>query len=177
MRLGPGMTCAVAALALAGCKKEPRDPMSGLDPKAREFMEKANIQAADVERLGQDCIRPGDASRPISDFTQAQRLEMIACANRQVVRVMTPRLPLRVDALTSLTSVVATGPMLTYNARVDIDASQLSPAQIEQLHQGTRTNACSQVPMRQTISMGGVYSYVWVDRNGRSLPPLTISSC
>ena len=126
MRLGLGLMCAVAALALAGCKKEqPRDPMSGLDQKSREILEKANIQV-DAERLSQTCLRPGDANRPISSFSQAERLELIACANREVVRVMTPRLPLRVDALTSLTSVVASGPMLTYNARVDIDASQLS---------------------------------------------------
>lgn len=177
MRLGPGMICAVAALALAGCKKEqPRDPMSGLDQKSRDILEKANIQV-DAERLTQTCLRPGDANRPIAAFSEAERLELIACANREVVRVMTPRLPLRVDALTSLTSVVASGPMLTYNARVDIDASQLSPAQIEQLHQGTRTNACGQAPMRQTIAMGGVYTYVWVDRNGRGLPPLRIDSC
>ena len=171
MRLGLGMTCAVAALALAGCKKE-----QSFEEKSRAILEKANIQI-DAERLTQTCLRPGDASRPISAFSDAERIELIACANREVVRVMTPRMPLRVDALTSLTSVVASGPMLTYNARVEIDASQLSQAQIEQLHQGTRTNACGQAQMRQTISMGGVYTYVWVDRNGRSLPPLTISSC
>jgi hypothetical protein len=177
MRLGLGMTCAVAALALAGCKKEqPRDPMSGIDQKSRDILEKANIQV-DTERLSRDCLRPGDANRPIAAFSEAERLELIACANREVVRIMTPRMPLRVDALTTLTSVVSSGPLLTYTARVDIDASQLSPAQIEQLHQGTRTNACSQPSMRQTIAMGGAYAYVWVDRNGRSLPPLTISSC
>ncbi|HVQ07947.1 MAG TPA: hypothetical protein VMS43_05890 [Allosphingosinicella sp.] len=171
------MTCAIAALALAGCKKErTRDPMSGLDQKSRDILEKANIQV-DTERLSQNCLRPGDAYRPISDFTETQRLELIACANREVVRVMTPRLPLRVDALTTLTSVVSTGPLLTYNSRVSIDASQLAPAQIQQLHQATRANVCGQAAMRQTISLGGSYAYVWIDRNGRSLPPLRIDSC
>lgn len=177
MRLGLGMICAAVALALAGCNREqPRDPMSGLDQKSRDVLAKANIQV-DTERLSQTCIRPGDANRPISAFSDAERRELIACANREVVRIITPRLPIQVDALTSLTSVVASGPMLTYNSRVDIDASQLSPAQVQQLHQATRANVCGQAPMRQTISIGGAYAYVWTDRNGRSLPPLQISSC
>jgi len=176
MRVSIGLMGAVVALALAGCKQERRDPTSGLDQKSRDILEKANIQI-DTERLSQTCLRPGDANRPIAAFSDAERIELIACANREVVRVMTPRLPIQVDALTSLTSVVANGPMLTYNSRVDIDASQLAPAQIQQLHQATRTNVCGQAPMRQTISMGGAYAYVWTDRNGRSLPPLRIDSC
>jgi hypothetical protein len=177
MKLGHGLIGAAIALALVGCEQErPRDPMSGLDRKSRDILEKANIQI-DTDRLAQTCMRPGDASRPIAAFSEAERLELIACANREVVRVMTPRLPLRVDPLTSVTSVVASGPLLTYNARVDIDASQLVPAQIQQLHQTTRTTVCGQSAMRQTISLGGAYAYAWTDRNGRSLPPLRIDSC
>jgi hypothetical protein len=176
MRLGQVLMGAAVALALAGCKERPRDPMSELDQRHRDVLAKANIQI-DAERLSQNCIRPGDANRPISDFTEAQRLELIACANREAARVIMPRLPLQVDALTTLTSVVPSGPLLTYNARVSIDASQLAPAQIQQLHQATRANVCGQAPMRRTIAMGGAYAYVWIDRSGRSLPPLRIDSC
>ena len=177
MKLRHGLMGLAVALALAGCERKARDPMSGLDPKAREIMEKANIQVADVERLGQDCLRPGDANRPASDFSQAQRLEIIACANRQVARLMTPRLPLQVDAMTSLTAVVASGPLLTYHSRVDVDATQLSAAQIQQVHQASRAFVCGQPSMRQTLALGGAYAYAWTDRNGRSLPPLRIDSC
>jgi hypothetical protein len=177
MKLRHGLTAAAVALALAGCERKSRDPMSGLDPKAREFMEKANIQAADIERLGQDCISPAEARQSLAEISDARRVELIACANRQVVRIMTPRLPIQVDAMTSLTAVVASGPLLTYHSRVAVDASQVTAAQMEQVHRAARANACGQPSMRQTLAMGGSYAYVWTDRNGRSLPPLRIDSC
>jgi hypothetical protein len=176
MKLRHALMGAAVALALVGCGKA-NDPMSGLDPKAREFMEKANIQVADVENAAQSCVSPGDARRPPSDFSQAQRIEILSCFNREAVRLMTPRLPIQVDSMTSLTAVVASGPLLTYHSRVDVDASQVTAAQMQMVHQAARANACGQPSMRQTLALGGSYAYVWTDRNGRSLTPLRIDSC
>ncbi|HYI48253.1 MAG TPA: hypothetical protein VEX35_07300 [Allosphingosinicella sp.] len=177
MKLRHAVMGAVVALALAGCERRADDGVSGLDPKQREFLDKANIQVADVERVGRGCVGPGNASRPGSDFSQAERLEILSCINREAVRLMTPRLPIQIDSVTSLTAVVASGPLLTYHSRVAIDASQVTPAQMQLVHQAARANACGQPAMRQALSLGGSYAYVWTDRNGRSLPPLRIDSC
>jgi hypothetical protein len=177
MKLRHALMGAAIALALAGCQRKANDPMGELDPKAREFMEKANIQVADVERVGRSCLSPGDASRPASEFSQAQRIEILSCINREAVRLMTPRLPIQIDSMTSLTAVVASGPLLTYHARVAVDASQVTAAQVQMVHQAARDNACSQPSMRQTLALGGSYAYAWTDSNGRSLPPLRIDSC
>jgi len=177
MRLSQVLMCAAAALALAGCNRERApDSTSQLDPRSREILAKANIQV-DTESLSRNCIAPGDATRPIGAFSDSERRDLIACANREVVRQMSPRLPLRIDDVTSMTSVVASGPLLTYTVRVDVDASQLTQANIQQLDRTTRANVCGQAPMRQTISYGGAYAYVWVDRAGRQVHQLRIDSC
>ena len=68
---------AAVALALAGCEEQASDPMSGLDPKsARDPWRRRTSRSPTSKGVARSCLTPGDASRPPSDFSQAQRIEI-----------------------------------------------------------------------------------------------------
>ena len=92
---------------------------------------------------------------------------------------MTPRLPIQVDSMTSLTAVVASGPLLTYHSRVDVDAVPGDRGRRSQQRPSGGPGQClrpaGDAPDARRSAAS--YAYAWTDRNGRSLPPLRIDSC
>lgn len=135
-----------------------------------------NIQL-DTEALTRACIDPADASRPLSDFTPEQLHEMVGCANRQAAAQIRPRLPMRIDNVTTLETVTAADTAVNYTYRIDLDAGNVSPDVRGQLEQTIRASVCAQANMRQTMTLGGTYNYTWLDRSGEIIDRLEIDRC
>jgi hypothetical protein len=90
---------------------------------------------------------------------------------------MSQSLPTRVDELTTLIGVLASGPSLVYSMRVDLSREDMSGEEIARREQLVRNNVCDTPQMRRTIGYGGSYQYVWLDRQGRRMHSFAIESC
>ena len=117
--------------------------------------------------------REGSAGR----ISVAQRNAMLSCLARESARVINAQLPMRLDDITTLRSVAADGPELTYVSDVEVDAAGLSAAENEALIETTRAYVCSQPLMRAAVSAGSSYRYIWFDRTGAEFNRITIERC
>ncbi len=196
MKAANVLSLAVIALAIAGCERQPRSGVNKMaeapPPMSQPSMPSSTTPGTssspqvttgpgglriDTQGLIQECLNPADVNRPLSEFTPEQRRALVVCGNRAAARQANAQMPLRVDALTTVTSIVAEDTTVIYNVRLDVDASTLPPGTAGRLEAGARSNACARPDMRQTMAMGGAYAYVWSDRTGRRILELRIDGC
>ena len=137
----------------------------------------ASAQQPDSGAAIAACVAPGDEERSLSSFSEAQRLALIACANRLAAEQINAQTPMRVDDVTTLESVTVSGTTVIYHQRVDIDGRNVTPAMKTSIDQAVRTRVCGSENMRNTIVNGGAYAYNWVDRSGAFLHRLEIRAC
>jgi hypothetical protein len=130
-------------------------------------------QDVDNEAVVAVCVPGGD--RPIESAEDARRI--VACANREAARQMNAQTPIRVDELTTLTGVEASGTHLVYVSRIDLDAATLDSGAPARMEQSTRAYVCQQEDMRNTMSLGGSYGYRWTDRSGQKIHEIRIDRC
>lgn len=109
--------------------------------------------------------------------TRAQARTIITCANGLVARQMSRNLPTRVDELTTLIGVIASGTRIVYSMRVDLPREQMSGPEISRREQLVRNTVCGTRSMRSTISYGGSYQYIWLDRQGHRMHSFSIVTC
>jgi hypothetical protein len=196
MKAAKVLTLAAIALAIAGCERQPRSRANKTadapPPLSQPSMPSSTAPGSssapqvttgpgglriDTQGLIQECLNPADINRPLSEFSPEQRRALVVCGNRAAARQASSQMPLRVDALTTVTSIVAEDTTVIYNVRLDVDASTLPPGTVQRLEAGARSNACARADMRQTMAMGGAYAYVWTDRTGRQILSLRIDGC
>lgn len=128
----------------------------------------------DMQAAVAGCVpRDGHVGRP----SPAERSAMLTCLARESARAISGQLPLRIDEITTLRSVAADGPELTYLNDVEVDAAGLSADQNEDLIETTRAYVCGQPLMRAAVSAGSSYRYIWFDRTGAEFNRLTIERC
>jgi hypothetical protein len=192
------MTAALVALAIAGCNRGERNsanetgnaqagtaqtgmtppppPMANGPATATGPAAGGGLQI-DSQALIRSCIDPADATRPLSSFTAEQKLALVICGNREAARQAMTQMPMRVDAATTVTSIVADGPTVIYNVRVNANAAEVPEAGKARIEAAARANACSRPDMRQTMSMGGAYAYSFTDRAGQPIAQFRIEGC
>ncbi|HEV7661345.1 MAG TPA: hypothetical protein VGO55_16010 [Allosphingosinicella sp.] len=192
------MAAALMALAIAGCNRGERNranetgnaqagnTQTGMTPPPPPIASgpaTATGPAAggglqiDTQALIRSCLNPADATRPLSSFTDEQKLALVICGNREAARQAMTQMPMRVDDATTLTSIVADGPTVIYNVRVNANAADVPDAGKAQIEAAARANACSRPDMRQTMSMGGAYAYSFSDRAGQPIMQFRIEGC
>ena len=137
----------------------------------------ASGQSVDTEATAAACVPPGELARPMAELTESQRRALIACANATAARQLNSQMPMRVDDITILESVEAVGTTVVYNQRANVDARNVTPAIKASIDQSVRANVCGSEDMRSTISYGGAYTYVWIDRSGNFIHRLHITGC
>jgi hypothetical protein len=196
MRKTDVLTCAVIALAIAGCERRERNRANEMGnaqagqpamrpPASPRPDASAGATGAagggglrvDSQALVQACLDPADVNRPLSTFSDEEKRAMVVCANREAARQANAQLPMRVDDVTTVTSITADGLTVVYNVRLDLDAANLPAGARARLEANARANACARQDMRQTMGMGGAYAYVWSDRAGRPILRFRIDGC
>ena len=138
----------------------------------------AQADPADTEigDVFQGCAPPGRQSGPAA-LSPAARTAILSCVARESARLIGSRLPLRIDEITTLRSVAADGPQLTYFSDVEVDAAGLTEAESAALVETTRDYVCGQPAMRAAVSIGSSYRYIWFDRTGAEFNRMTIERC
>lgn len=123
------------------------------------------------------CVPPGMEKAPVSSSTPRQRIMILTCAQREVAREINSQTPIRVDDSTTLYATVAAGTTLIYNMRTTLRAEDVTPAFRAAQDEATRTNVCSLPDMRQLLSLGAAYEYLWWDQSGHFLHSVKIERC
>lgn len=131
--------------------------------------------AVDMQAVVAGCVPQDRQAGP--GISAAERSAMLTCLARESARAISGQLPLRIDEITTLRSVAADGPELTYLNDVEVDAAGLSADQNEDLIETTRAYVCGQPLMRAAVSAGSSYRYIWFDRTGAEFNRLTIERC
>lgn len=131
----------------------------------------------DLQVVVASCAPQGPRTRPAEGLSPAARTAMLSCLARESARVLNAQLPLRIDEITTLRSVAADGPELTYLNDVEVDAAGLTAAQSAALIETTRNYVCSQPLMRAAVTAGASYRYIWLDRSGAEFNRMTIERC
>lgn len=180
MKAGLLLTAGVVLFALAACSRGNDAPTP---PPAAQYNSQTGVVkgAAGLEANGLsaagECLSPEDQRRPPSAFSPEQRRQIVGCINAQLAQQVNPQLPRQIDPATRLDRLSTNGPELVYHYTVLRPASELPANAGEQLERSTRTMVCAQPSMRQTLEMGGVYGYRWVDNRGQPIHQLSISAC
>lgn len=132
---------------------------------------------ADADALARTCVPSGQHDRPMANFSPAERIALVSCAQREVARQLNAQLPRQIDDLTLLHVITTEGAQLTYHFKLAVDAKDINAAQRANLVQTTRAHVCRQADMRQTMSLGGSYAYVWIDPGDIEIARTVIEAC
>jgi hypothetical protein len=132
---------------------------------------------ADTGQAVSACLSPAEQRRPVAQIGRAQRLRIIACINASVARQINRQLPVQVDDITRLERLSTSGAVLAYHYRVARRRSELRDGINAALEESTRANVCQEQSMVRTMSMGGSYSYHWVDSDGQPIHQMTVTHC
>ena len=174
------LTAGAALAALSACSRgeEPPNALRGVTSNAQTGVV-TTPQGLQLNSLSaaNDCLSPSDMRRQVSEFTLAQRQQVVTCMNAGLAAQINPQLPRQIDELTRLDRIDAVGTVLTYNYTVLRSVNQLPPNAVQQIEAGTRQLVCSQPPMREALQLGGSYAYRWVDNQGAPIHQMQIDAC
>jgi hypothetical protein len=131
----------------------------------------------DSARAVNACMTRAEQQRPEAQFTAAQKRRIVACINADAARQANAQLPVQIDPITRLDRMTSVGPTLTYHYTIARRLAELPPNFRELIENGTRAYVCRQQNMVQTMQMGGIYAYRWVDPDGRRLHQIRITGC
>ena len=173
-------TALAVGVALAACSKrenpEINVPGAEYNKQTGVLTTKQGIQLNATTAIG-SCVSPADAQRPASSFTPEQRLQIVSCFNTQTADQLNPQLPRQIDQITRLDRITAEGPLLSYFYTVSSPAAALGPNAAERIEAGTRQNVCTQPGVRQSLDMGRIYAYRYVDSQGQLIHSFRLTSC
>ena len=139
--------------------------------------QRAEAPEVDTSGVAAACVRPGQEQRPIMEMPASERLALVACANRYAAQQINRQTPMRVDEITTLERVETSGTTVIYHQRVEVDGANVTTAMKQNLDQSVRAHVCGSEQMRNTISYGGAYRYMWTDRSRAFLHRLDITRC
>jgi len=156
---------AAALLSFAGSAAAMQDPPPRLP---------VNVDAGQAVNA---CVPVAERERPLAQLSMAQRRRIVACIFENTGRQINSQLPVQVDEITRLDRITVAGPELTYHYTISRRLAELPPNVRELAESSTRSNACAQPNMRQTLEMGGAYRYRWVDPDGRQIHQFRLDAC
>lgn len=176
-----------AALGLAGCGggtgsniaagNATRPAANASAPANAAAAEEPPSLALDQQRLVDTCIPRADRERSIEQLGAARRAALNLCLNHETARQLAARLPIRIDSSTLLDRVTVEGPALAYRYRIDRRVAELPAGTPDRLDAHTRQSACAGEDVQQTIALGGVQIYRWVDRDEAPISEVRIDRC
>jgi hypothetical protein len=137
----------------------------------------AEPAGAEIRQMVAGCVPPARPAGGPTSLSAAARTAALSCVARESARLIGGQLPMRIDEITTLRSVAADGPQLTYLNDVEVDGEGLTAEQSEALMATTRDYVCSQPLMRAAVSAGSSYRYIWFDRSGAEFNRMTIDRC
>lgn len=180
MKTGMTLTAVAVVLAVAACSKredpELNVPGAAYNKQTGVLTTKEGIQL-NAQSATNTCVSPGDAQRPASSFSPEERLRIVTCFNTQTADQLNPQLPRQIDQITRLDRVGAEGPVLNYYYTVSLAAASLGPNAAQQIEAGTRRQSCSQPGVAQSLEMGRIYAYRYVDKDGQLIHSFRLTSC
>ncbi len=130
---------------------------------------------SEAEIMG--CVPAEIQQGTVTELTAAHRVAIVSCAQALSARQINSRTPIVIDPMTTLMGVSASGPLLEYRYRVNVDVSSVNDAAKAAIEQSTRSGVCGNADMRHTMSNGGSYRYSWTDQAGRAIHQMTVESC
>jgi 3-phosphoglycerate kinase len=87
------------------------------------------------------------------------------------------QLPLQVDKLTTLQTVVSAGKMLIYRYEIATKKTEVDIGGfVSEMTEILKNNTCQQKQMRASMNMNAKYKYMYFDTDGLLLADITISS-
>ena len=169
------MTAGLALLALAACSKRD-DSGTAATPANNGVISNGGLQ---VNAIGAatSCIAPEDMNRPIQEFSQEQRRQLVACMNTATARQINAQLPKQLDEYTRLDRLSTEGPLMTYHYTVLRTPAGLPGNLGTQLEASTRRLTCANPQAVQTLQFGGSYAFRWVDDQGALIHETRIDAC
>lgn len=167
---------------------QPRFP--GLGPAELEQMSKTQRRAlADADIPGWFIERslqappesmwvPGELELFNAGVLNSMTRERVIEDNAFTARQMQPKLPRRLDAVTTLTAITADGTTLRNRVTVAADAAMVDKARLRALITGKQVGTiCSNPIGRLMVLAGAVYSEDVVDRHGRLIVSVSLNHC
>jgi hypothetical protein len=106
-----------------------------------------------------------------------KRRAKLGCFLREMSRQLNRGLPSRTDFTTLIERTNVAGVTMTYHFRADVDLSEVNRAEMRAWKPTVREKICSDPGMRQILSLGGIYRYVWRDHDGRYIDTLIVKDC
>lgn len=162
--------------AAAGNSAPPADN-AGPSANGTASAEEPPSLALNQQQLEDTCIPQADRARSIDQLGAARRAALNLCLNTETARQLAARLPIRIDSSTQLDRVTVEGAALVYRYKIDRRVSDLPAGTPDRLDAHTRQNACAGEDVQQTIELGGVQIYRWVDRDEAPIREVRIDRC
>jgi hypothetical protein len=166
------LSLGIVALALAACgggsanrtaTRAPRDPPPEGPINARRVLD--------------TCIPPAERPRPARDLPPARQVAIRDCVNAETARQYNEQLPLRVGQRTVMDQVSVAGPALVFRYSLAARRADLPPDFNQQLRADVYTEACSDAGFRAMVTVGGMQTYRYVDRDGTLIGEITVDRC
>lgn len=128
--------------------------------------------AAAIAKCGEDVSKEVFLKLP-----KAERERKLSCYMKAGADDVARKLPMKADALTTVTAVELTHLTLTYRNTVDVLLKDVPAGALDVLKTSVRASVCAAPPMQQTTELGGSYRYIWLDRTGAKIGELLVADC
>ena len=103
----------------------------------------------------------------VKEYQQGKASAVIEEAMAAAAKQMRPQLPMKVDEITTLQSVMSSGRLLIYNYTIELKKAEIDHAAfMSQMKNNLRTNVCEQKSMAEAIKYGGEYMYSYIGADG-----------
>lgn len=116
-------------------------------------------------------------ARSIADLPDSARASLTACAQRAAADLINASPPGQTDPRWRFERAAAVGGTLQYHYRFASDARGVPAGLQSQLAARARTDVCAMAPMREVISNGGAFEYIWLNRTGAMIGGVRIDRC
>ena len=99
----------------------------------------------------------------------------VEAAQAYAAEEMRKQLPMRIDEVTTLQSVLSMGKSLIYNYRIELIKDDINNNFLQKQTGLLRQNVCGQKAMAKVIKLGRSYRYLYMSKDGLSLGSIEIS--
>ena len=114
----------------------------------------------------------------VENYQKGKLEGTIEKAQEQAAQTLSKQLPIKIDDITTLYSVVAAENALIYNYRMDVKKENID---IVAFHNGMtkqlNNNVCGNKKMKWSIGKGARYKYLYTGQNGLFIDEITVDKC
>ena len=108
---------------------------------------------------------------------RADQRTKLRCLLREASKRLNTKLPTRVEYTTLFERTNVAGTTMIYHFRADVSLKEIKPGAMEAWKPTVRAKICATASMREIVSLGAAYRYVWLDHDGKFIDTLTVRSC